>query len=145
MSQSSTPSKLASSGTKMRRSASIKGKMTQLSKRVSKIRYLNKIILFTKINLKLSLNFKSERSSEDSGDLGLSYKRVTATARENLASGISPEQLLTDKIPIEHKLPPWAVERANVSQMEFECDQRTAAQLQINDMIHQSLRRPNKR
>lgn len=136
ISNCSTPSKLASpSGPKMRRSTSIKGKMTQLSKRVSKI----------------SLNFRSEKSSEDSGDLGLSFKRVTATARENLAPGIDPEALARrDKIPIEQKLPPWAIGShsssalTNESQMEFECDKNTAARLHINDLITQSLRRPNK-
>ena len=32
----------------------------------------------------------------------------------------------------------------NESQMEFECDKNTAARLHINDLITQSLRRPNK-
>ena len=45
---------------------------------------------------------------------------------------------MPDKIPIEQKLPPWALGQTNneSTQMEFECDQKTEAKLHINDMIH---------
>ena len=79
--------------------------------------------------------------------MGFTYKKATSTARENRAQALNPDALIKDKIPLAQKLPQWAVigEGANSSTMEFECDKQTAAKLQINDMITQSLRRPNKR
>lgn len=124
----STPSK--SMDTKMRRSNSMKGRISQLSKRVSKI----------------SLSFKPDKStnSDDLSEDVLSYKRCTDKARLNLAPSVNPTQLSTDKVPIAQKLPSYMIPTSQPdrpNEMEFECDQRTAARLHVDQMITQSLRR----
>ena len=75
-------------------------------------------------------------------DLGISYKRVMEK-RENLASPINPACLASNKISIQKKLPKWVQSRdgSKNDEMKFECDPNTAARLQIENLIHQSLRR----
>ena len=91
-----------------------------------------------------SLCFKSDKSEEDGMlDLGISYKRIMEK-RENLAEPINPACLASNKISIQKKLPKWVQSRGDSSkndEMEFECDPNTAARLQIEKLIHQSLRR----
>ncbi|CAG5100216.1 Oidioi.mRNA.OKI2018_I69.XSR.g16897.t1.cds [Oikopleura dioica] len=124
-----TPAKSSESGAKMRRSNSMKGRISQLSKRVSKI----------------SLNFKADKStnSDDLSEDVLSFKRCTDKARINLAPAVNPHQLSTNKTPITEKLPAYMIPSGNEAQetMEFECDKRTAARLHVDQMISQSLRR----
>jgi len=107
----------------------MKGKISQLSKRVSKI----------------SLGFKLDKSeNSDNGgmeELGLSYKKVVEK-RENLAQPVDPAHLTRSKVPITAKLPTHFVAESDANgQMEFGCDQRAEEKLRINDIIHQSLRR----
>jgi len=126
VSSSTTPSK--SSEAKMRRSNSMKGRISQLSKRVSKI----------------SLNFKPDKStnSDDLSEDVLSFKRCTDKARINLAPAVNPLQLSTNKRPITEKLPAYMIPNGHDTEnMEFECDKQTAARLHVDQMISQSLRR----
>jgi len=60
--------------------------------------------------------------------------------RENLAQPINPACLASNKISIQKKLPKW-IQASKNDEMEFECSSEVQARLQINDLIHQSLRR----